>query len=174
MRRVLTAGLALYLGLGGVLSSPLQVQVPFVLNEENNLLAGDIPASAGASESSLYFFPPSIVVAASPNVCPGSRESRLIPDPCDLGPPRQLQGRFLHITDLHPDPLYLVGSAVSSGCHRDKPAKDKSRARYLGTPYESVMFTFLTSVLVPENLIPKLWICNAGVVADFNLDLPFL
>ena len=51
-------------------------------------------------------------------------------------PPRPLRGRFLHITDLHPDPLYKVGSAVSSGCHRNKPKKDKDRAGYLGTPYE--------------------------------------
>lgn len=61
------------------------------------------------------------------------------PDRCDLEPPRQLHGRFLHITDLHPDPLYLVGGSVSTACHRKKPKKEKPRAGYLGTPYESVV-----------------------------------
>jgi len=54
MRRALTAGLALYLGLGGVLSSPVQVQVPFELSGENVPEAEDIPASE--SELHLPFF----------------------------------------------------------------------------------------------------------------------
>ncbi|KAF9646747.1 hypothetical protein BDM02DRAFT_3156429 [Thelephora ganbajun] len=98
MRRALTTGLALYLALGGVLSSPVQVQAPFELNRENISEVEDIPASAK--------------------------------------PPRQLRGRFLHITDMHPDPLYQVGGSVSSACHRNKPKKDTQRAGYLGTPYK--------------------------------------
>lgn len=35
-----------------------------------------------------------------------------------------LKGRFLHITDIHPDPHYKAGSTFDSGCHR-KPKKDK-------------------------------------------------
>lgn len=34
-----------------------------------------------------------------------------------------LKGRFLHITDIHPDPHYKTGSTFDSGCHR-KPKKD--------------------------------------------------
>ncbi|EAW07701.1 endopolyphosphatase [Aspergillus clavatus NRRL 1] len=36
--------------------------------------------------------------------------------------PRGLQGRFLHITDFHPDPHYKVGSSSEDGdpCHRGK------------------------------------------------------
>jgi len=29
-----------------------------------------------------------------------------------------LTGRFLHLTDFHPDPHYLAGASFSSGCHR--------------------------------------------------------
>ena len=73
------------------------------------------------------------------NVRSRSRERRLIPGRCHLEPPRQLQGRFLHITDLHPDPLYRPGAALSTACHRNRPKKEPSRAGYLGTPYESVI-----------------------------------
>lgn len=46
MRRALTAGLALYLGLGGVLSSPLQAQAPFELNGEHTSQVENIPTPA--------------------------------------------------------------------------------------------------------------------------------
>ncbi|SPO38284.1 related to PPN1 - vacuolar endopolyphosphatase [Pseudozyma flocculosa] len=39
-------------------------------------------------------------------------------------------GRFLHITDLHPDTFYKHGSAVSSGCHHNKPKKKKKDGRW--------------------------------------------
>ena len=52
MRRALTTGLALYLGLGGVLSSPVQVQAPFDLNRENIPEVEDLPGSA----SGFFFF----------------------------------------------------------------------------------------------------------------------
>lgn len=29
-----------------------------------------------------------------------------------------MTGRFIHITDFHPDPHYLAGSSFDSGCHR--------------------------------------------------------
>lgn len=45
MRRALTSGLVLYLGLTGVLSSPVQVQAPFELNNENIPRVEDIPPS---------------------------------------------------------------------------------------------------------------------------------
>ncbi|CAO1627475.1 unnamed protein product [Parajaminaea phylloscopi] len=54
------------------------------------------------------------------------------PDTTDRRP--SLSGRFLHLTDLHPDPHYKPGSVASSGCHVDKPKKDKWRAGYWGTP----------------------------------------
>lgn len=36
------------------------------------------------------------------------------------GGERSLHGRFLHITDMHPDPLYKTGGEVSSACHNGK------------------------------------------------------
>ncbi|AAS52993.2 AER313Cp [Eremothecium gossypii ATCC 10895] len=38
---------------------------------------------------------------------------------------RALRGRFLHITDIHPDPLYVEGSSIAGACHGD-PARDAS------------------------------------------------
>ncbi|KAJ3997021.1 Metallo-dependent phosphatase-like protein [Lentinula boryana] len=49
--------------------------------------------------------------------------------------PRHLQGRFLQITDLHPDPFYLPGTSTSKACHTKFPKKKKKRAGYYGTPY---------------------------------------
>ena len=37
-----------------------------------------------------------------------------------------LTGRFLQITDFHPDPFYTAGSTFESGCHR-KPEKKKKK-----------------------------------------------
>ncbi|KAG1896469.1 Metallo-dependent phosphatase-like protein [Suillus fuscotomentosus] len=48
--------------------------------------------------------------------------------------PRQLHGRFLHITDIHPDPFYEPGASQSSACHRPD-FKDERPAGYYGTPY---------------------------------------
>ncbi|KAG8801947.1 Endopolyphosphatase, partial [Serendipita sp. 399] len=49
--------------------------------------------------------------------------------------PRKLHGRFLHITDLHPDEFYLPGSAVSQFCHRNKPRSDPDRAGEYGVAF---------------------------------------
>ncbi|TRM67571.1 Metallo-dependent phosphatase-like protein [Schizophyllum amplum] len=48
---------------------------------------------------------------------------------------RKLTGRFLHITDIHPDPYYTAGASVKRDCHRKKPRKKKNRAGYYGTSY---------------------------------------
>lgn len=34
--------------------------------------------------------------------------------------PRPIHGKFLHITDIHPDPFYEVGTDVDEACHRKK------------------------------------------------------
>lgn len=38
----------------------------------------------------------------------------------------ELKGRFLHVTDFHPDPFYKAGSTFDSGCHR-APKKGKKK-----------------------------------------------
>lgn len=64
--------------------------------------------------------PPQVPLALA-NVAAGSR-------------PRKLQGRFLHLTDMHPDPYYRAGTSEKSACHRKKPKK-KPRAGEFGYLY---------------------------------------
>ncbi|BAP72081.1 endopolyphosphatase [Kluyveromyces marxianus] len=45
---------------------------------------------------------------------------------------RHLKGRFLHITDMHPDLYYKEGSSTRKTCHRGKPQDDKDRAARFG------------------------------------------
>lgn len=51
---------------------------------------------------------------------------------------KHLRGRFLHITDMHPDQHYIVGASLSSYCHRHRPRKEHVRAGYFGIPFGSV------------------------------------
>lgn len=51
--------------------------------------------------------------------------------------PRKLHGRFLHITDIHPDPLYEPGASQASACHHRLNLKDDRPAGYYGTPYSA-------------------------------------
>jgi endopolyphosphatase len=59
-------------------------------------------------------------------------------EPEPVKPHRQLRGRFLHITDMHPDQHYLSGASMSSHCHRNRPRRKHVRAGYFGTPFRSV------------------------------------
>lgn len=55
-------------------------------------------------------------------------------------PQTSLYGRFLHLTDLHPDPFYRFNSSEDGACHgglgRDEHRGD--RAGYWGTSVRSV------------------------------------
>ncbi|KAH9938626.1 uncharacterized protein B0H18DRAFT_1081217 [Fomitopsis serialis] len=51
---------------------------------------------------------------------------------------RRLQGRFLHITDMHPDPYYKEDASEKSACHRRKPKKARPRSGYYGMPYSQL------------------------------------
>ena len=51
--------------------------------------------------------------------------------------PRKPQGRFLHLTDMHPDPHYREGTSEKSACHRRKPKK-KPRSGTFGYTYGCV------------------------------------
>lgn len=49
------------------------------------------------------------------------------------GNKRKLYGRFLHITDMHPDPHYKPGASLNDLCHEgDEPEKSKDIARKFG------------------------------------------
>ncbi|KAG1783321.1 Metallo-dependent phosphatase-like protein [Suillus placidus] len=65
------------------------------------------------------------VLAAPPQV---------VLNPAPSRPDRKLHGRFLHITDIHPDPYYAKGTSQSSQCHRKESDKDQ-RAGYYGAPF---------------------------------------
>lgn len=65
------------------------------------------------------------VLAAPPQVVLNVAPSR---------PDRKLHGRFLHITDIHPDPHYANGTSQSSQCHREESDKD-NKAGYYGAPF---------------------------------------
>lgn len=53
--------------------------------------------------------------------------------------PRELHGRFLHVTDIHPDPHYVDKASESTACHRKKAKKKKNKSLYYGTPYSCVI-----------------------------------
>ncbi|KAI0832451.1 Metallo-dependent phosphatase-like protein [Trametes gibbosa] len=57
------------------------------------------------------------------------------PEDTNAKPRRKLQGRFLHITDIHPDPYYRVDSSEKKACHRGKPKDGKRAAGYYGLPF---------------------------------------
>ena len=46
-----------------------------------------------------------------------------------------LHGRFLHITDIHPDEHYIANATISSSCHRREPEDETPRSGYWGAPY---------------------------------------
>lgn len=48
------------------------------------------------------------------------------------GKEKKLHGRFLHITDIHPDPYYVEGSSIDAVCHAGKPSKKKDVAPKFG------------------------------------------
>ena len=61
--------------------------------------------------------------------------------------PRKLHGRFLQITDLHPDPHYKPHTSLTKACHRKKPKKKKKRSSFWGTPYSYALSTRTQSFL---------------------------
>ncbi|KAJ6613436.1 hypothetical protein B0H10DRAFT_2165301 [Mycena sp. CBHHK59/15] len=52
-----------------------------------------------------------------------------------IATPRKLHGRFLHITDMHPDLAYRAKTSESTSCHRKKGKKKKNTAGYYGLPH---------------------------------------
>lgn len=72
---------------------------------------------------------------------------------------RSLRGRFLHITDIHPDLLYQHNATLSSSCHRlpkpGEPDDGARRAGHWGAPRSAcdsaVRFVNLTLDYLEEN-----------------------
>ncbi|KIW67634.1 hypothetical protein PV04_06871 [Phialophora macrospora] len=86
--------------------------------------------------------------AAPPNIPrPGDGLQQVIVDPSTLKPqpaPRALRGRFLHITDIHPDPFYKSHSDPTDLCHSGKGQAGRYGAEQTDcdTPINLVNATF--------------------------------
>ncbi|CCE65169.1 hypothetical protein TPHA_0K00350 [Tetrapisispora phaffii CBS 4417] len=50
------------------------------------------------------------------------------------GSKKTIHGRFLHITDIHPDAFYKEGTSIDNVCHSNKPDRKKDFAPYFGAP----------------------------------------
>lgn len=48
------------------------------------------------------------------------------------GKEKSIKGRFLHITDMHPDLYYKENTSIDDTCHRGKPKNDGDRAARFG------------------------------------------
>ena len=84
--------------------------------------------------------PPQIPLSPAPaaeGACAVTRPRRPAHASCAAAKPRKLHGRFLHLTDVHPDPHYRDGMSEKSACHRKKPKK-KPRSGAFGYMYGCV------------------------------------
>lgn len=94
----------------------------------------------------------------------------------DVG--RRLSGRFLHLTDMHPDPLYKPGSVASSGCHVEKPNKESWRVGYWGAPVsgcDSPVHLVERSVQwISDNWMPSNPEHQAGLAGDDQTGFDFI
>lgn len=78
--------------------------------------------------------------------------------------PKPLTGRFLHLTDIHPDSFYSYNSSVSAACHWDKiNPKRSDRAGWWGTGSSSVHSIFR---------YPALLHCRSDAHASRDCDTP--
>lgn len=69
-----------------------------------------------------------------------------VPEALDISRPKKLHGRFLHITDIHPDGHYKAHAAESKACHRKNPKKkSKNVSGYYGTSYSECDSSFRLS-----------------------------
>ncbi|CAI4057694.1 hypothetical protein SUVZ_02G5580 [Saccharomyces uvarum] len=76
------------------------------------------------------------------------------------GKNKKLHGRFLHITDMHPDPYYLEGTSIDDVCHSGKPDKKNDIAPKFGKAMSGcdspVLLMEETLRWVKENLRDKI------------------
>ncbi|CCM02492.1 uncharacterized protein FIBRA_04593 [Fibroporia radiculosa] len=86
-----------------------------------------------------------------------------VPMDVAMARPRKLQGRFLHITDIHPDPYYKEDRSEKSACHRKKPKKATPRSGYYGMPFSECDSPFtLTNYTL--NFLENEWAPNIDFV----------
>lgn len=73
---------------------------------------------------------------------------------------KKLNGRFLHITDMHPDSLYQLGTSIRKVCHQDEPANNLDNATRFGVAMSgcdsSMDLINFTLKWISENLADKI------------------
>lgn len=76
------------------------------------------------------------------------------------GKDKKLHGRFLHITDMHPDSYYVEGTSIDAVCHSGKPDKKNDVAPKFGKAMSGcdspVLLVEETLRWVKENLRDKI------------------
>ncbi|SPO22839.1 related to PPN1 - vacuolar endopolyphosphatase [Ustilago trichophora] len=82
---------------------------------------------AAASAAALLLTQALLVTSASASQAIFSAEPTEISAP--ISTQRKPFGRFLHVTDLHPDPHYRYGTAVNGACHHKKPKPKKPEGK---------------------------------------------
>lgn len=101
------------------------------------LIAAVSAAALLLTPSFLSFSSPASFVRASQVVFESASAHEGVVAPAPSTTAKKLHGRFLHVTDLHPDPHYKYHSALRGGCHHNKPKKnkpdEKDRAGWWGT-----------------------------------------
>nr|XP_019009111.1 endopolyphosphatase [Kwoniella pini CBS 10737]OCF47892.1 endopolyphosphatase [Kwoniella pini CBS 10737] len=98
------------------------------------LLSLTISASCQASSSSSNNNPGQVVLT------PPSNQQDDGPSQFVKPKRRPLTGRFLHITDIHPDPHYKSGATFDSGCHRRNKKKkgQKGKGKVQSDEYDNM------------------------------------
>ncbi|KZT74415.1 endopolyphosphatase [Daedalea quercina L-15889] len=77
-----------------------------------------------------------LLMSCAPGVLAAPSQAPMqVPETSGIGAKQKLQGRFLHITDMHPDLYYKADASQKSACHRRKPKKARPRSGYYGMPY---------------------------------------
>lgn len=86
---------------------------------------------------------------------------------------RKLHGRFLHLTDLHPDEFYKYNSAVGQFCHRKEKKKkgedEDEKAGWFGVPFSDCDSPFTLVNLTLDHLHQE-WSNNIDFVICEFLD----
>jgi endopolyphosphatase len=76
------------------------------------------------------------------------------------GKPQTIHGRFLHLTDFHPDEHYKEGSSIDNACHREKPYDAADRASKYGDAFKGcdspIILMDDTLKWIKENLRDKI------------------
>ncbi|KAF9518808.1 hypothetical protein BS47DRAFT_1370951 [Hydnum rufescens UP504] len=104
------------------LRKALVIALVFAVIHDSNPIAIASPVSSDPTRQKPISFSPSSG-SGGPNLSDGRLRGRN---------GRPLKGRFLHVTDIHPDEFYIPGSSIKTGCHYLPPKPKKPTGRDIG------------------------------------------